>query len=87
MTNKNKTIFNIIAKKLIDAGVVSQDECMLIARADTRKGRYWKRHILDLCNYALNKMTRQHIDNQQIRRVCETGIRIARDETTTHTTR
>lgn len=84
MTNKNKAIFDIVAKKLIDAGVISEDECMLIARTESRKGRYWKRHILDLCNYSLNKMDRQHIDNPQMRRVCETGIRIARDETTTH---
>lgn len=86
MTKKNKNIFNIIATKLIATGIVSADECALIARSETRKEGYWKRHILDLCQYALNKMEREGIDNLQVRLICETGIRIALDETTTHTT-
>ena len=76
------SLYNTISERLINACIVTARESKDIARANTRKRRYWRRHVIDLCDYALKKMVRDNILNDDMQRTCEAGIRIAMNETT-----
>lgn len=74
--NKYKAYYTTISRRLIDTGVITQDESDKIARVDTRKESYWKRHILDLCNYTEKKIHRDNIQNPIALAICATTRKI-----------
>jgi len=51
----DKAVYEQFAKRLIARGVVNQKEVDVIARKGTRKEYLWRRHVLDLAEYAIKK--------------------------------
>jgi len=55
LKTKEEALYDVLSAKLIEAGVVTERECAIIARRGTRKERFWKRHLLDLAEYAVKQ--------------------------------
>ena len=53
--NQARKLYWKLAQVLVKAELVSRYECDVIARVGTRKEWAYKRHILDLCEYVLEK--------------------------------
>lgn len=51
--SKDKDLYYKIADVLIANGIITLSERDLISRVGNRKESYWKRHLLDLCEYSL----------------------------------
>ena len=79
--NSSKALYRVIAKRLIRGGVITHKESDVVCRRGHRKERYWKRHLLDLCEYSIEKMDRNSSGNDSLRKLCATGKRIAMNET------
>lgn len=72
--SKDQLIYDKIAKHLVRWNIVTWDHVRKIARPPSRKRQYWKRHIYDLCTFALNKMERESIHHEGATQLCERGI-------------
>lgn len=71
---KDQILYNKIAYQLRQWGIVSREQSQKIKRYQSRKRRYWIRHIRDLCSFALESMERNAIDNPQAVQLCKDGI-------------
>lgn len=78
----NRALFDVIALRLRGMDIVTHREVKLIVRRNTCKERYWRRHIIDLCDYAFDKMERESIDNAEARKLCLAGKELAKNDTT-----
>lgn len=81
MNANMKKLYRNIEGVLLEAHVVTKDESDAIARVGTRKERVWGRHVVDLCEYAMEKMRREGIENQEAVAICELGVTIAKTDT------
>jgi len=78
IVDKYAALYIVISQKLIGAGVIDQEKCDKISRRGHRKHRYWRRHILDLCNITLKSMERDGTFNSYATTVCLAGIKLAK---------
>ena len=51
--SKAERLYEKLENILIAKGLITQDQCNLIARRGHRKESYWKRHVRDLCDFVL----------------------------------
>lgn len=71
---EDQILYNKIAHQLRLWEIVTRDQINAIKRYQSRKRRYWKRHIYDLCTFALKKIERDAINNPQAVQLCKEGI-------------
>ena len=79
-----QALYTVLSNRLINAGIITKKESTAIARWRHRKQAYWRRHIIDLCDYSIEKMQRNSTCEPRLIRICETGAKIAKSETTLH---
>ena len=79
--NSSKMLYGVITRRLVGAGVITHKESNVICRMGHRKQRYWRRHLLDLCEYSIEKMDRNSSGDATLVALCTTGKGIAMNET------
>ena len=68
--SKKQAFFNAFSAKLVEMGVVSQENCDIIARRGTRKEYLWNRHIIDLANFAIDQNKQREEPCKEIEQLC-----------------
>jgi hypothetical protein len=68
-----KRLYDTISQKLIAEGLITQELSDTICRKGHRKENYWKRHILDLCEFVLEQ---REIEDAEIVELLTSSIKI-----------
>jgi len=76
-----QAIYRVLSNKLVNAEIITKKESVTIARWKHRKQAYWRRHIIDLCDYATKKMERNSTSTPYLIQLCEAGVEIAKSKT------
>jgi len=79
-----QAVYTVLSNRFINAGIITKKESVAIARWGHRKQAYWRRHIIDLCDYATKKMQRNATSTSYLIQLCEAGVEIAKSETPIH---
>lgn len=72
----SRDLYWALVVKFADTGIITKRQARIIARVNTRKERYYKRHILDLCEFVLWKMDDIGLQNNDITGLCNSTIQL-----------
>jgi len=65
-----------LVAKFIDSAIITQKQAQTIARKGSRKEGYYKRHVIDLCEFALWKMQDLNIQDASLETLCNQAIQL-----------
>ena len=75
-----RELYEVIAQRLVGYGAVTREQCDTIARVGHRKQRYWKRHIIDLCEFAMEHIERNGLYpcKEEATATCMAGLKLVK---------
>ena len=74
-----ESLYSVLSERLVGYGVVTREQCDTISRKGHRKQRYWKRHIVDLCEFVLESMQRNDVWHTDATATCNAGLKIVKE--------